>query len=221
MTNAASLARHTSRSTSEWYTPAEYIEAAHEVMGGLDLDPASNQIAQRRVRATQWYGLDHPEEDRRDGLSPDVDWHVAPFDMPNQMRIWLNPPSPPRRWWGRLVASVGVAGIYLSYSIEAVQQSQGWRVPMTAYPICIPRLRIRYETPAHQYAELLERRNPSTESARAAQLRKIDKLRAMPADALVPGDAPAHASAIVGVRVDVNAFVRVFGQFGDVVGRMR
>ena len=39
----------------ESYTPAKYIEAAREVMGGIDLDPASNMHAQKTVKATEWY----------------------------------------------------------------------------------------------------------------------------------------------------------------------
>ena len=34
-----------------WHTPAEYIEAAREVMGSIDLDPASCHIAQQAVKA--------------------------------------------------------------------------------------------------------------------------------------------------------------------------
>ncbi len=39
----------------ESYTPSKYIEAAREVMGGIDLDPASNMHAQKTVKATDWY----------------------------------------------------------------------------------------------------------------------------------------------------------------------
>jgi phage N-6-adenine-methyltransferase len=59
----------------EWYTPAKYIEAAREVMGGIDLDPATCAEAQAVVQAAQWYS----RED--DGLS--LSWHG---------RVWLNPP---------------------------------------------------------------------------------------------------------------------------------
>ncbi len=49
----------------ESYTPAEYIEAARLVMGSIDLDPASNELAQKTVKAATYYtkennGLEKP-----------------------------------------------------------------------------------------------------------------------------------------------------------------
>src|SRR5262249_14971473 len=43
------------RGDSEWYTPPEYVEAARDVLGGIDLDPASNHLAQATVRATRYF----------------------------------------------------------------------------------------------------------------------------------------------------------------------
>lgn len=40
----------------ESYTPGVYIEAARQVMGSIDLDPASNELAQQTVKASVWYG---------------------------------------------------------------------------------------------------------------------------------------------------------------------
>lgn len=39
----------------ESYTPSIYIEAAREVMGSIDLDPASNELAQKTVRAKKYF----------------------------------------------------------------------------------------------------------------------------------------------------------------------
>jgi phage N-6-adenine-methyltransferase len=59
----------------EWYTPAVYIEAARTAMGGIDLDPASNALAQRWIRAGAYYTKND------DGLT-----------KPWPGRVWLNPP---------------------------------------------------------------------------------------------------------------------------------
>jgi ParB family chromosome partitioning protein len=61
--------------SNEWYTPSVYIEAARAVMGSIELDPASCEVANRTVKATRYYS----KED--DGLSKEWYGHV-----------WLNPP---------------------------------------------------------------------------------------------------------------------------------
>jgi hypothetical protein len=39
---------HSSES-AEWFTPPRYIQAVREVLGGIDLDPASSRAASRIV----------------------------------------------------------------------------------------------------------------------------------------------------------------------------
>jgi len=60
---------------NEWYTPPDLIEAARDVMGSIDLDPASCETAQANVKAKRFYTIDD------DGLANNWTGNV-----------WLNPP---------------------------------------------------------------------------------------------------------------------------------
>ena len=60
---------------NEWYTPARYVELARTVLGQIDMDPASNDFAQRTVKAAAYF------TEETNGL-----------DKPWQGNIWMNPP---------------------------------------------------------------------------------------------------------------------------------
>ena len=73
----AAKSPHVAQNTgeSEWYTPFEYIACAKAVMGQIDLDPASSEIANKTVGAKKYFTFED------DGLSKE--WYG---------RIWMNPP---------------------------------------------------------------------------------------------------------------------------------
>lgn len=68
---------HSNNQNDEWYTPQIYIDAAAAVMGGIDLDPASNVLSNKRIQAAKFYSLENSalkDENRWEG------------------RVWMNPP---------------------------------------------------------------------------------------------------------------------------------
>ena len=60
---------------NEWYTPVSLVESARSVMGSIDTDPASSEIANNIVKASLFYTKE------TDGL--DKKW---------EGNVWMNPP---------------------------------------------------------------------------------------------------------------------------------
>lgn len=84
--------------SNEWYSPTKYVDAAREVMGAIDLDPASCEMANRTVKATRYYtqvdnGLIQP-------------WYG---------RVWCNPP------YGKIYGTEGTTS-FVSKLIQEYKQ---------------------------------------------------------------------------------------------------
>ncbi len=95
-------AGHVAQATgeNEWYTPPKFVERAREAMGGIDLDPASCEVAQSNVKAKKFYSIDD------DGLSKK--WNG---------RVWMNPP------YSKDLCSRFIGALLESYSEGRVTQA--------------------------------------------------------------------------------------------------
>jgi len=189
MTDLAFAARHTCDSP-EWYTPSPFVEAAREVMGGIDLDPASHVEANITVKAANYFTAED------DGLMQA--WYG---------RVFLNPPGGlVAEFWGRLVdsrhAQLIDQAIWIGYSLEQLQtlQCSGARRTPLDFPLCVPKKRIAFV---------------ENEAKKAARIAKLIAAGKTPNQT----SSPSHSNYIVYMGDRVNEFGRVFAQFGQVVAR--
>jgi hypothetical protein len=122
--------------SDEWYTPQEYIDAARQVMGGIDLDPASCVDANFVVRAGRWFDKDE------DGLA-----------QPWFGRVWLNPPYSAglverfvRRAHEMYAAGLVSAAVVL---LNNATETQWFQLMLGHYAVCFPAARVRFWRPGH------------------------------------------------------------------------
>jgi phage N-6-adenine-methyltransferase len=125
---------------NEWYTPAEYVEAARACLGGIDLDPATSPQAQDTIRAARFFTRDE------DGLRHD--W---------QGRIWLNPPyAQPdiARFVDKLLAEVDAGRASQAILLTHNYTDTAWfhAAARRAAAICFTRGRIRFVSPSGDLA---------------------------------------------------------------------
>lgn len=117
---------------NEWFTPAQYIEAAREVMGGIDLDPATHPVAQQTIQATQFYTA------ADNGLN--LSWHG---------RVWLNPPyAQPliAQFVAKLCDEIASRGVEQAVMLTHNYTDTAWfhRAEAGAASLCFTRGRIRF-----------------------------------------------------------------------------
>ncbi len=116
----------------EWYTPPQYVEAAREVMGGIDLDPASNDIAAQWINATSYYTI------HDNGLAKS--W---------EGRVWMNPPySQPlvSQFFEKLLNEFEKGAVSEAIALTNNNTDTAWfhRVMQDVQALCFTRGRIKF-----------------------------------------------------------------------------
>lgn len=117
---------------NEWFTPVQYIAAAREVMGEIDLDPASHPAAQKTVDALNFFtatenGLEQP-------------WHG---------RVWLNPPYAAAlitQFVNKLVQEVSDRNVQQAIMLTHNYTDSAWfhHAEASADLLCFTRGRVRF-----------------------------------------------------------------------------
>lgn len=120
---------------NEWYTPPDYIAAARACMGGIDVDPASNEVANRTVDAARYFTA------ADNGL--EQEWRG---------RVWLNPPyaQPLIAEFAQAIAAKREAGEVAAACVlvnNATDTAWFHRLLDVAAAVCLIRGRVRFLGP--------------------------------------------------------------------------
>lgn len=121
-------------SGTEWITPRPFIWLARQVLGDIDLDPASSIAAQRNVEAATYYTPDD------NGLS-----------RPWFGRVWLSPPNGRKGmpdFTGKLLDEFCSSRVTEAIALVPNCTDTEWfhRLAGMHMPMCVKRGRIRFES---------------------------------------------------------------------------
>lgn len=117
----------------EYYTPIEIVEAAREVMGGIDLDPFSSESANEDIIADMFYHKNN------NGLSHS--WIG---------NIWMNHPfsrEMNKLCIAKLISEFESGNIEQACCITLAATSEAWFRPLLAFPQCFIHGRTNYYLP--------------------------------------------------------------------------
>ncbi len=125
-----------SSESNEWYTPDWILEAGRKALGGeFELDPASCEAANARVRAGRFFGLED------DGLGQP--WICE--------RLWLNPPygGQTSEWVGQLVFRHKGGQVGSALALVNAVPDRSWfdRLWAASAAVCFLSERVRFSGP--------------------------------------------------------------------------
>lgn len=148
--NSAQLINQNS-SDVEYYTPSEILEAAHECMGGIDLDPASSARSNETVKALRWFGVE------ADGMFRTWDsralWMNHPFgraeepcaeDCQKDHTHHSFPLYGNAAWINHLVKEYELGHAQQACNITFAATSEAWFQPLARRPQCYLSPRTNY-----------------------------------------------------------------------------
>jgi hypothetical protein len=123
------LAVHYRSDTPEWYTPEHIIVKARQILGSIDLDPASSDTANKMMQAAEYY------TEHNNGLA--LPWHG---------RVWMNPPYGDEigKWTAKLLLEYEDGNVTEALALLPARPDTAWFAPLFRYSRCWVRGRLRF-----------------------------------------------------------------------------
>lgn len=118
---------------NEWYTPADIIETARTVMGSIDVDPASSELANKVVKAETYYTAE------TNGLTKE--WYG---------NVWMNPPYSTElidKFVDKLVEQKDNYKQAIVLVNNATETEWFEKIVNVASAVCFPRHRVKFYKP--------------------------------------------------------------------------
>ena len=153
---------------AEYYTPSRFIESARLVMGNIDLDPASCEIANRTVKADrfftkednglaqEWAGrvwMNHPFHKgelpcKKFKVKDKLGQYNCKKDACKKRGYHIDNEMPGNaQWIEKLINSYETGGILSAINICYASTSEDWFKPLLEYPQCFIAKRVNYFDP--------------------------------------------------------------------------
>ena len=114
----------TQKKARDWYASPELIALVRQVMGEIDLDPVSNEVAQQWMQTTNYY-------------TPAIDGLSQPWFG----RVWLHPPAREKtaKWTNKAIAEYQSGHVLEALILVKPAVGSKWFQKLSRlFPLCLP-----------------------------------------------------------------------------------
>jgi hypothetical protein len=192
--------------SNEYGTPPHIIQMAREVLGQIDLDPATSENFNQIVQAAKFY----TEND---------------FGLLQHWggKVFLNPPGGTggvqQKWFAKLKHHVDAgdveAAVFVGFNISLLRTSQHL---LGGCSICVPKDRLKFLITTEELWDKSQNKGTKVISAAARYIDSCRKngqlIRLSDTTELVPAPSPMYDNVIIGLG-DVPKFDSVFSKIGQ------